>query len=287
MSVEKIPPIHVTGDNIRRKMQTNSKCETFLEVITEEETTLTRKKQTTNLKYWTAYSKISMHEAEKRLGFRFVEFEMYVIHVGLMLAQAMPCIKGLKNKQVQKTKEMGFENIIRYVEGEGFPTEFDKHFDEAIMNNLVLLIILSILTDLKCETGRNLLLRREKVNIAASSKMRGFWKIVKMDFIRVGNKMFGFVVEAKKSTVGQAKKQCLLALKDIGDNNDAGIMYGFVTSGGQWQMIQNDSRGFIQTDRFQVLFGRMGLEKERWMKERSVMVDFIHMALRSRGLVAP
>ncbi|RPA94614.1 hypothetical protein L873DRAFT_1700785 [Choiromyces venosus 120613-1] len=107
-----------------------------------------------------------------------------------------------------------------------------------------------------------------------------------MDFIVVGGRKFVFVVEAKKSSVRQAKRQCLLALKDIWDNNGGGIVYGFVTSGEQWQMIRYDGMALTQTYRFQVLFQNMGQEKEIWMKEASVIVDCIHTALRSGGLVA-
>ncbi|RPA94612.1 hypothetical protein L873DRAFT_1700889 [Choiromyces venosus 120613-1] len=107
-----------------------------------------------------------------------------------------------------------------------------------------------------------------------------------MDFIGVGDRKFVFVVEPKKSSVGHAKRQCLLALKGMGDNNDGGILYGFVTSGEQWQMIRYDGMAFTQTDRFHVLFGTMGHEKEIWMNEGSVIVNCIPTALSSGGLVA-
>ncbi|KAG0643051.1 hypothetical protein HOY80DRAFT_1034534 [Tuber brumale] len=44
--------------------------------------TPTRKKQTTNPRYQTAYSKVSVLEAEKRLGLKFANFEKLAIPLG-------------------------------------------------------------------------------------------------------------------------------------------------------------------------------------------------------------
>ncbi|RPA94610.1 hypothetical protein L873DRAFT_1814168 [Choiromyces venosus 120613-1] len=269
------------------KKQTNPKRKTASsEVTTEEETTSTQKKQTTNLKYQTPYSKVSMPEAEKRLGLKFAHFERSAIPVGRMLEEAKPVIKGLKNDQVKQTKEIVFENIVQFIEVEGYPTESDEDFKEANVNDLVLLIILPVFSIFRRETGRDLMLRREKEIIAVDLETRGFQEFVGIDIIGIPDEKFVFVVEAMKSSIGQAKRQCLLALKDIADNNGGGIVYGFVTSGAEWQMIRYDRIAFTQTDRFQVLFGTMGQEKERWMKEASVIVDCIHTALRSGWVVA-
>ncbi|KAG0643101.1 hypothetical protein HOY80DRAFT_1098039 [Tuber brumale] len=256
--------------------------------------TQTQKKQTTNPKHHTAYSKVSMLETEKRLGFKLANFEKLAIPVSQMLEEAKPVIKDLRNERVQQTKEMVFENIVRCIEGEGYPTKLhedyptESHpdFTGANLNDLVLLIILPILAEFRLETGRNLVLRREKEIVAADSKTRGSLKFVGMHTLGPTDKKFVFVVKATKSSVAQAKRQCLLALKDMWDNNGGGIVYGFVTSGEHWQMIRYDGMAFTQTDRFQVMFSSMPHEKEIWMKEGSVIVDCIHLALRSGGFVA-
>ncbi|RPA92424.1 hypothetical protein L873DRAFT_1817612, partial [Choiromyces venosus 120613-1] len=233
----------------------------------------------------TAYSKVTMQEAEKRLGFMVREFEKNAISVSHLLAQYKPEIEGLGKDEIQKTKEQVYDNIVQFIEGEGYPTESDEDFKEANVNDLVLLIILPILTAFRRKTGRNLYLQREKEIIAADSETGGYQEFVMVGFIGVGNQKFVFVVEAKKSSVGQAKRQCLLAMKDIADRNGGGVVYGFVTTGEEWQMFRYDSTVFTQTCKFQALSQNMTQEKGTWMKEASIVVDCIHAALRSGGFV--
>ncbi|CUS10967.1 unnamed protein product [Tuber aestivum] len=267
-----------------KKKQTNPKRKTASsEVIMEEETTSTRGKQT---KYQTAYSRVSMPDAQKRLGFRFRDFEEDGMPVSQMLAETKPQIEGLSNDQIQQIKQTVFNNMVQFIQVEGYPTESDENFKEANVNDLVLLTIFPILAAFRCETGHKVELLREKEIIATDSETGGTEEFVGMSVIGVGNQKFVFVVEAKKASIGQAKKQCMLALKDMGDNNGAGIGFGFVTTGEQWQMICYDCKVFTQTDRFQVLYHSMGHKKEKWMKEASIIVDCIHTAIRSGGFVA-
>ncbi|KAG0638155.1 hypothetical protein HOY80DRAFT_1137754 [Tuber brumale] len=136
----------------------------------------TLKYRTTNWKYKTAYPKVTMEEAEKRLGFMF--------------------------------------------------------------NDLVLAIIMPIVIAFKSKTGRDLRLQREKESIAVDSKTGGYEEFAMVDMIGVGNRKFVFLVEAKKSSLGEGKRQCLLAMKDMGDRNGGGLVYGFATTGEQWQMLR-------------------------------------------------
>ncbi|KAF8533390.1 hypothetical protein BDD12DRAFT_865649, partial [Trichophaea hybrida] len=88
--------------------------------------------------------------------------------------------------------------------------------------------------------------------------------------------MFILIVEAKRSSIGQAIKQCLLSMKDMRDNNDAGEVYGFVTTGKSWQMLKYDGVSFQLSDEILVLFQTMGEDKNRWLKDCSVLVDCIY-----------
>ncbi|RPA94616.1 hypothetical protein L873DRAFT_1415496 [Choiromyces venosus 120613-1] len=243
------------------------------------------KKRSTNLKYKTAYSKVTMREAEKRLGFRFAEFEKHDISVSQMLAESKPEIEGLRKDQVQETKDKVFHGIVDFIEAEGYPTQSDEDFKEANINDLVFTILVPIIAAFRRNTGRKLLLQREKQITAVDLETGGYEEFVMVDLIGVENQKFVFLVEAKRSSLGEAKRQCLLAMKDIGENNGVGVVYGFVTTGEQWQMIRYDGTVFTQTRRFLALFGDMGQEKETWMKESSIIVDCIHEALRSGGFV--
>jgi len=229
-----------------------------------------------------------MRQAEKRLGFRIKHFEKKGIPVSKMLTEAEPEIPGLTDEQIQQTKEKVFDNIVQCVEAKGYPMDSDEDYNMGMVTDLVMLIFLPIMEAFRRGTTRLLSLQREREIIAVDSEMGGIQDFVGVDFVAPGQRKFIFVVEATNSLVGQAKRKCLLALKDIGDNNDEGIVYGFVTTAEQWQVIRYDRDGttFTQSDRFPVMFPGMGHEKERWMKEGALIVDFIHMVLRSGGFTA-
>ncbi|KAG0638807.1 hypothetical protein HOY80DRAFT_965850 [Tuber brumale] len=234
----------------------------------------------------TAYSKVTFEEAEERLGFRFKRFERHAISVSQMLAEAKPVIEGLGKDQVQETKEKVYDRIIEFVECEGYPTESDQDFKEANINDLVFAILAPIVTDFRRKTGRDICLLREKQIISVDWMTYGYEEFVLVDLIGMkGHQKFVFVMGAKKSSLGEAKRQCLLAMKDIGDRNGGGVVYGFVTTGEQWQMLRYDGAAFTQTIKFLVLSQNMRQEKETWMKEASVVVECIHAALRSGGFV--
>ena len=44
---------------------------------------------------------------------------------------------------------------------------------------------------------------------------------------------FIFIVEAKSRSLGQAVKQCVLAMQDMEDSNSEEKLYGFITTGEQ------------------------------------------------------
>jgi len=229
-----------------------------------------------------------MIQAEKRLGFRIKTFEKKAISVHKMIKEAKPRIKGLTDVEISETKAKVFQNIVDCIETEGYPTESDMDFKEVYVTDLVLLIILPIITAFRRGTStRDLYLQREKEIIAVDGVTGGLQEFVGMDFIGIDGQKFVFVVEAKRSSLGQAKWQCLLSLKDIGDKNGGGIVYGFVTTGEQWQVIMYDGITFTQSDRFLVMSAGMKDDEDLWIKKGGgIIVDCIHMALRGGGLPA-
>ncbi|PUU73691.1 hypothetical protein B9Z19DRAFT_1111067 [Tuber borchii] len=227
---------------------------------------------TTKLKYQKAYSKMNTQETEERLGLIFKKFERDAVSISQMLADAKPEFKGLGEEQVEGTKKKIFNNIIDLINVEGYPSEANDDFNKANVNDLVA-FILPIVTAFQRGTGRELRLQRER-------------DIITTNFIGNGDHKFAFVVEAQKAFIGQARRLCMLALKEMGDNNPGGVLYGFVTSGDCWRIIRYQGGIFTQTDPVQVVFRTMEHEKEKWLKESSIIVDFLHAALRSGGFVA-
>jgi len=227
-------------------------------------------------------------QAEKRLGFRINQLEKKGISVSEMLTQAKPEILGLSDEQIQQTKERVFDNIVEYIEAKGYPMDSDENYDVGIVTDLVMLIIVPILAAFRRGTSspsRNLSLEREREIITVDSEIGGIHDFVGIDLVGVGKRKFVFLANATNSLVGKAKRKCLLALKDIRGKNRGGIVYGFVTTAEEWQMVQYNGTAFTQSNRFQVMFQGMGHERERWMREGAVIVDCIHMVLRSGGFV--
>ena len=75
----------------------------------------------------------------------------------------------------------------------------------------------------------------------------GMEEFVVVDLISVAEEKSVLLIEAKRSSLGEALKQCLLSLKDLGDNNGGGEVYGFTTTGKSWRMIRYDGKTFSQT----------------------------------------
>jgi len=93
------------------------------------------------------------------------------------------------------------------------------------------------------------------------------------------------VTEGTRSTIMQAMKQCLLAMKDMRGNNDQGMVYGFVTTGVDWRMLSYDGTNFRMTRQFRALFDGMEEDKVRWMKDYSIVIECMLFALSNGGLV--
>ncbi|KAF8418620.1 hypothetical protein EV426DRAFT_618912 [Tirmania nivea] len=224
----------------------------------------------------TSYSKMSIRQAEKRLGFR------------LESVKAVPVDKVLVKqscKEMDAIKEKVYDRLVEYLDIEGYPTEASADFKEAKVSDLIYSTLAPILARFKHNTGRDIRLEREKDIISVGGKTGGMEEFVVMDRISVTEERFVLIVEAKRASTGQAIKQCVLSLKDAWDNNEGGEVYGFVTSGEQWRMIKFDGKSFVATEAFMVLFESMKEDKKRWTKNYSVVVDCVYVALSGGGII--
>ncbi|PUU74766.1 hypothetical protein B9Z19DRAFT_404363 [Tuber borchii] len=228
----------------------------------------------------TLYPKPSHGQAEERLNF---------VSVRQMLATAgqEAKIQGLTGEEVQEAKGKVYERIVEFLEGEGYPTKTNKNYREVRVDDLVFTVLIPVISMFRRKTRRNLRLRREKSIIAIDGEPGRNQEFVMIDIVGVDNRKFVFFVESKKSSLrlGEARKQRLLAMKEMGEMNGGGVVYGFVTTGEEWQMLRFEGTLFTQTDNFVALFPEMAKDKQRWMEEGSIIVDCIHATLRSGGFV--
>ncbi|KAL0633576.1 hypothetical protein Q9L58_007536 [Maublancomyces gigas] len=210
-------------------------------------------------KWATSYSKMTIPEAEDRLG------------IALAL-RGTPVKTMLEGKSINagkegilQVKEKVYDSLVRQIEIEGYPTEADPDFKEANITDLVILIMHPILRYFRQQTGRDLHLRREK-------------EIVAVDFATGGMEEF-----KRKRFLLEARKQCFLLLKDMRDNNGGGSVYGFITTGDSWRIVSYDGT-FQMSEKMEILFDTMDDDKERWMKDYSILVDCIYAALSHGGI---
>jgi len=232
---------------------------------------------------FTFYSKVPQAEAELRLGFRMESLESKSLPVRSMIAEAGYTPQGADLDAVLETKEEVYKQIVRYIKIEGYPTEGNPRFKEANINDLVYATIHPILFDFACKTGRKLRLEREREVVSSDSDTVSSdsetEETVAVDLISMPKKKFIFIIEAKSSSLGLAMKQCLLGMKGMKDRGARGEVYGFITTGEVWRMLKYDGESFRLTTKFSVLFGGMEYRKETWMKDYSVLVDCMNVAL--------
>ena len=232
-------------------------------------------------KWNTSYCTMTMAQAEKRLGFRLDLLDELPVEEMLGIAASNKRMGDPETEQLRKTKEEVYRLMGRYLRIEGKPTEADSDFKETNINHLAFSILSPILDDFMVSSGRQgLRLRTEKDIVSKDGETGGTEAVVVIDRITYDDEKSILVVEAKRSSLGQALKMCLLVLKDMGDNNDDGSkVYGFVTTGKSWKMIEYDGVSFRMTEEMIALFPRMGKDKERWMASYAVVVECIYLAL--------
>jgi len=159
---------------------------------------------------------------------------------------------------IKATKDKVYDRILEHLKVEGYPMEGDPDFKEVNVNDLVNAIIKPIMFDFICRTGRETIqLRREKEIISTSNETGDIEEFVVLDLIPVTQEKFIFIVEAKQSSLGKAMRQCLLEMNDMRGNNNAGEVYGFVTTGQHWQMFKYDGESFKTTREIMVVFNGM------------------------------
>ncbi|KAF8473502.1 hypothetical protein BDZ91DRAFT_404492 [Kalaharituber pfeilii] len=91
------------------------------------------------------------------------------------------------------------------------------------------------------------------------------------------------IVKVNQFSLGQALKQCALAMKDMRSINGSGEVYGFVTTGKSWQMLKYDGNSSQFSKEMLVLFRKIGRDKKRWMDNNSVLADCMYTVFYNAG----
>lgn len=244
------------------------------------------------MKWTTSYSNMSRQATEKRLH----------VTISKLIEASNPIeeIVGLGGNtiwDVSDTKEKVYARLVEYLHCEPYPSMAEDDFKESNIHDIVTAVLLPTLSDFKHKSKRGgLKLHKEKEILSVDEETGGCEEYVVMDLIKsstaISEEREGtfvlVVVEAKQqSTFAAAFRQLLLTLDDMWNTNGKnGVVYGFATTGEDWQMIIYNGT-FQLTDKVTVMFPRMGEgdKKEKWMKEYSFIVDLMYIALTGGWLV--
>jgi len=84
---------------------------------------------------------------------------------------------------------------------------------------------------------------RERQLVSVDCKTGGYEEFV----VSVTDTKYILIIETKTAALIAVMRQCLLVLKDIGDSNREGIVYGFITTEGSWRMLSYAGQAFKVT----------------------------------------
>lgn len=219
-----------------------------------------------NLELATLYSNMTFVEAERRLGFKLNTLNE--TPVAEMFGSGNP-----SKVFCDLVKNEVYEEIIRYIRVFGIPKDWDPTFNEISLLHLFYAVITPIIDTYIRETDGG------DIRLQVGPQDGGTMGFVPVDVMLVKGKKPIFIVKPKRASMGQAVKQCLLLMKDARDLHGEDVVFGFITTGKGWWMLSYNGKSFKITEEMVVLFHSMGRDKERWMKDFSMLVDCMVLAL--------
>ncbi|CAF1377470.1 unnamed protein product [Rotaria sordida] len=128
----------------------------------------------------------------------------------------------------------------------------------------------------------DLTLTREKEIISKNKQFGGNMDFIIIQNINVNTTRYVVVVEAKRDALGKGIPQLLLALKSMYDiNNDQKLVYGFLTTAIQWQLVTYDGQTWKLSELSTVLLPKMIEKEDEWLKNNTQILDVIYSILSS------
>lgn len=222
-----------------------------------------------------SYSVYSQIDAEKRINQKFTELFNNAQQINKLIDTS-----SIINK-TSTTKEKVYLRITECIDVEDYPAGNIEPFKEENMTDLAGIILISTIADFRNqENTLGIKLRREKAIVSKDKETGGIEEFVVVDVINVNLDRYILIIEAKRSTIAESLKQCVLALKDAYDNNnDNKCIYGFLTTGLSWQLVVYKNEKFSLSEDFKVAFPLMKHDKQRWLNDFSVIVDALYYVL--------
>jgi hypothetical protein len=167
------------------------------------------------------------------------------------------------------------------IESEGFPEATILPMNESVVRENVGLILQAMISHCRHMMNlHDLILTREKQIIINDEQVDGNMEFVIIQMINVENTRYVLVIKPKRGSFGKGLNQLLLALKSMWDiNSSQKLVYGFVTTETNWQLVGYDGQTWTLSKPSTLLVGNMGEEEDGWLNNNTQILDPIYSIL--------
>lgn len=223
-----------------------------------------------------SYGSITQKDAELRLGIRLSRLVGESLDIEEMIK--------LDDKNLSNLKDLIFNRLADALDSEGYPEASIEPFKEIVVTDFIGEVLRPIIANFKRnENNQNIMLTREKEIISIDGQTSGNMEFIVIDTISVKKDRYMLIIEAKRDALGKGLVQCLLSLKDAYENNnDNKCVYGFVTTGIDWQLIKYNGNNDIKiSNKITLLFAGLQFKKELWIKNNSYLIDIIYQIIKN------
>ncbi|KXN73270.1 hypothetical protein CONCODRAFT_3951 [Conidiobolus coronatus NRRL 28638] len=226
---------------------------------------MVEKRRRTNL---VAYTIFPQEDLEKEIHMTMSDF----------LGTATGFRDKIEYRPQSKLKDAIFQEIVEFVTIEGYPDASIPPTNEVVIQDFTSRILTKVIWYIIQENKKlKLRLEREREIISKDEARHGFMEFVLMQRIQHNSEDLLLIIEAKRDAIGKGLKQCMLAIKDAFEiNSKKRPMYGFVTTGIDWQLICYDGEKYSAYDKLIFVIGNIINRKEQWVDECSILVDLLY-----------
>ena len=224
-------------------------------------------------KYATSFSNVSQEEAESTLGLELADFYYHQTPLGQFVTAKAP----------DELKKKIFERLMDCILSEGFPEATISPMNESVVTDNVGIILQAMVSHFVRVIGRSVLkLSREKQIISKDEQVGGNMEFIVTHSISTRKIRYVLVVEAKRDSLGKGLIQLLLALKSISEiNNDQQMVYGFLTTGIDWQLVTSDGGTWKLSRPSTLLIGNMDANEAEWLRDNTQILDVLYSIFSS------
>jgi hypothetical protein len=176
-----------------------------------------------------------------------------------------------------------FERLIACIVSEGFPVATIYPMNQAVVTAHIELILQAMVAYAQRTMDRDdLILSGQKKMMSKDGQFGESMKFVIVQMNDVEAIRYVLVVETIGDSLGSGLTQLLLTLKSMWDvNNDNKMVYGFLTTAINWQLVTYDGQTWKLSEPLTVLLANMRKQEDRWLKKITQILDVMYSILSS------